>query len=566
MAKTTTISSIPVRAIPVPNTNKLILAGPCIVLRTATVAEALRQERKLEAAITTTTASSTTTNSSTSTTPAALTHRTAASKTPQSPELLRCKRRADIGRLGFPEAKPASVSRRNARERNRVKLVNLGFETLREHVPNGKKNRKMSKVETLRSAVEYIRQMQQMLRDYDAETGSVTEKVLINIDDSDNTIGGGCSSSDEDNGMCGEVPLVLAPAGAATSVPATIVADASTTTCATTTVGVAPVVTTIGGCEKMIIDSVNNNNNNNNSIINNNSIKVVNLNKNSISIASAGKNNTGSNNTTKDVSNLNFINLLPAPALANAGSQTFTVFTLPFHQSLSPNLITDEIFISNSSVPQNPSILTSSGINALSGNITTFTNLQTLATLSGTRGISLSFAGPVQDLHQKQPQQQQQQHQQQNISVTSTEQCHPGVTACIDQQEQLLQHQHNEQHNHQQQLMSLPDAPTSSSSSLSRIEDPTQHTTTLLCDATFLPQQQQQHQLSMMHHQMQQPMDQVPSPCLSTASSSPSETSSESSYEYYEALEGSLEEDLQDISNWITELCSAQDMQAHGEY
>ncbi|PVD28035.1 hypothetical protein C0Q70_10616 [Pomacea canaliculata] len=245
--KRSSCTPIPVRAIPVPNTNKLILAGPCIVLRTATVAEALRQERKLEAAITTTTASSTTTNSSTSTTPAALTHRTAASKTPQSPELLRCKRRADIGRLGFPEAKPASVSRRNARERNRVKLVNLGFETLREHVPNGKKNRKMSKVETLRSAVEYIRQMQQMLRNYDAETGSVTEKVLINIDDSDNTIGGGCSSSDEDNGMCGEIPLVLAPAGAATSVPATIVADASTTTCATTTVGVAPVVTTIGG-------------------------------------------------------------------------------------------------------------------------------------------------------------------------------------------------------------------------------------------------------------------------------------------------------------------------------
>ena len=60
---------------------------------------------------------------------------------------LRVKRRADISsKLGLPDAKPASVSRRNARERNRVKQVNLGFETLREHVPNGKKNKKMSKV------------------------------------------------------------------------------------------------------------------------------------------------------------------------------------------------------------------------------------------------------------------------------------------------------------------------------------------------------------------------------------------------------------------------------------
>ncbi|CAL1528231.1 unnamed protein product, partial [Lymnaea stagnalis] len=76
---------------------------------------------------------------------------------------LRVKRRTDLSKLGLPEAKPASVSRRNARERNRVKQVNLGFETLREHVPNGKKNKKMSKVQTLRSAAQYIKDLYMIL-------------------------------------------------------------------------------------------------------------------------------------------------------------------------------------------------------------------------------------------------------------------------------------------------------------------------------------------------------------------------------------------------------------------
>ncbi|XP_074597790.1 uncharacterized protein LOC141852617 [Brevipalpus obovatus] len=58
---------------------------------------------------------------------------------------------------------PVSVSKRNERERNRVKLVNMGFQTLRQHIPNGKG--KLSKVQTLRSAVNYIRQLQSFLTD-----------------------------------------------------------------------------------------------------------------------------------------------------------------------------------------------------------------------------------------------------------------------------------------------------------------------------------------------------------------------------------------------------------------
>ncbi|XP_055065260.2 achaete-scute homolog 1b [Misgurnus anguillicaudatus] len=87
-----------------------------------------------------------------------------------SPELLRCKRRLTFNGLSYsiPQQQPVAVARRNERERNRVKQVNMGFQTLRQHVPNGAANKKMSKVETLRSAVEYIRALQQLLDEHDA--------------------------------------------------------------------------------------------------------------------------------------------------------------------------------------------------------------------------------------------------------------------------------------------------------------------------------------------------------------------------------------------------------------
>ncbi|KAJ3597195.1 hypothetical protein NHX12_003595 [Muraenolepis orangiensis] len=91
-----------------------------------------------------------------------------------SPELLRCKRRLSFNGLGYAvppqqqQQPPVAVARRNERERNRVKQVNMGFQTLRQHVPNGAANKKMSKVETLRSAVEYIRALQHLLDEHDA--------------------------------------------------------------------------------------------------------------------------------------------------------------------------------------------------------------------------------------------------------------------------------------------------------------------------------------------------------------------------------------------------------------
>lgn len=91
------------------------------------------------------------------------------------------KKRIQFNSLGYvlPPAPPASVARRNARERNRVKQVNMGFAVLRQHIPTsfcetsgsdsgrsssgGSKSRKVSKVDTLRCAVEYIRSLQEML-------------------------------------------------------------------------------------------------------------------------------------------------------------------------------------------------------------------------------------------------------------------------------------------------------------------------------------------------------------------------------------------------------------------
>ncbi|KAL5278625.1 ASCL1.2 family protein [Megaselia abdita] len=78
-----------------------------------------------------------------------------------------------------PYDQPASVVKRNARERNRVRQVNCGFVNLRQHIPqsivteltNGGRgaSKKLSKVDTLRLAVEYIRRLKDLIDDSDSE-------------------------------------------------------------------------------------------------------------------------------------------------------------------------------------------------------------------------------------------------------------------------------------------------------------------------------------------------------------------------------------------------------------
>uniref|UniRef100_UPI00358E8293 achaete-scute homolog 2-like n=1 Tax=Myxine glutinosa TaxID=7769 RepID=UPI00358E8293 len=83
---------------------------------------------------------------------------------PPSPRLLRCRRRvtATYGARG-------ATARRNERERNRVRLVNQGFAVLQEHVPDGDPSRRLSKVETLRAAAQYISSLQTILAEHDAD-------------------------------------------------------------------------------------------------------------------------------------------------------------------------------------------------------------------------------------------------------------------------------------------------------------------------------------------------------------------------------------------------------------
>lgn len=102
------------------------------------------------------------------------------------------KRRVSDGSSSKVKPPPAvAVARRNARERNRVKQVNNGFSMLRDHIPPeiaevfeppGRNNaKKLSKVETLRMAVEYIRSLEKMLSlDTSNDSGSSSPLYLNN--------------------------------------------------------------------------------------------------------------------------------------------------------------------------------------------------------------------------------------------------------------------------------------------------------------------------------------------------------------------------------------------------
>ena len=62
---------------------------------------------------------------------------------------------------------PEAVARRNERERNRVKQVNDGFDALRKKVPFLPDKKKLSKVEILRCAMMYIRDLKGVVEEFD---------------------------------------------------------------------------------------------------------------------------------------------------------------------------------------------------------------------------------------------------------------------------------------------------------------------------------------------------------------------------------------------------------------
>ena len=98
-----------------------------------------------------------------------------------------------VHRRAATSGRPAgSGARRNERERNRVRLVNAGFDRLRDHVPQGRRNRKLSKVDTLRAAVEYIGHLQAILHHADdgtLPTFDVTDENYLTGSVDDDVIG-----------------------------------------------------------------------------------------------------------------------------------------------------------------------------------------------------------------------------------------------------------------------------------------------------------------------------------------------------------------------------------------
>uniref|UniRef100_A0A8C9SFY0 Achaete-scute family bHLH transcription factor 4 n=1 Tax=Scleropages formosus TaxID=113540 RepID=A0A8C9SFY0_SCLFO len=58
---------------------------------------------------------------------------------------------------------PTFIRKRNERERQRVRCVNEGYARLREHLPQELEDKRLSKVETLRAAISYIKHLQGLL-------------------------------------------------------------------------------------------------------------------------------------------------------------------------------------------------------------------------------------------------------------------------------------------------------------------------------------------------------------------------------------------------------------------
>lgn len=111
------------------------------------------------------------------------------------------KKRYSYTNNPYTGAQAASIARRNARERNRVKQVNDGFNALRKRLPasviaalSGGSRRgsgkKLSKVDTLRMVVEYIRYLETLLDESDAALGirkedsqTITKDIILHYED-----------------------------------------------------------------------------------------------------------------------------------------------------------------------------------------------------------------------------------------------------------------------------------------------------------------------------------------------------------------------------------------------
>ncbi|KAJ7999477.1 hypothetical protein DPEC_G00194830 [Dallia pectoralis] len=117
------------------------------------------------------------------------------------------------GRFGVYECpfEPAFIQKRNERERQRVKCVNQGYAKLRDHLPGCASEKRLSKVETLRAAIRYIKYLQGLVEGKGRDGGQachILNAAPCRTEDTGNSDGGSprsLSDSSSSPGVeCGE--------------------------------------------------------------------------------------------------------------------------------------------------------------------------------------------------------------------------------------------------------------------------------------------------------------------------------------------------------------------------
>lgn len=81
----------------------------------------------------------------------------------------------------IPPPQDVKVSRRNARERNRVQSVNHGFDVLKRHIPSAASVKKMSKVNILSHAVDYIEALTTLLKEPPTSSQTTTSSTSLSF-------------------------------------------------------------------------------------------------------------------------------------------------------------------------------------------------------------------------------------------------------------------------------------------------------------------------------------------------------------------------------------------------
>ncbi|XP_013385189.1 achaete-scute complex protein T5-like isoform X1 [Lingula anatina] len=98
----------------------------------------------------------------------------------------RTRRSSAYKHVPHSEKPPQLVARRNARERRRVQAVNNAFACLRRHVPYENRHKRLSKVKTLRHAIDYIRKMKKLINDHDARQETIAAMSRLQQPDNGN--------------------------------------------------------------------------------------------------------------------------------------------------------------------------------------------------------------------------------------------------------------------------------------------------------------------------------------------------------------------------------------------